>query len=104
MVDKGVARFSVKLLPLWRDNAEIWFTNLEYQIEIVGITASQTKFHHIVASLDSEISSLISNIYRNHAGMSTQLQTGKVILQQPLWFFQGSSKKTKNFPASNRST
>ncbi|GBN91576.1 hypothetical protein AVEN_126974-1 [Araneus ventricosus] len=64
MTDQEVARVSIKLPPLWKDNVEIWFTNLESQFAIAGITASRTKFHYIVASLDSEISSMISDVLK----------------------------------------
>ncbi|GBL75030.1 hypothetical protein AVEN_243822-1 [Araneus ventricosus] len=64
MVYNEVARISITLHPLWKDNIEILFANLESQFAIAGITASQTKFHHIVTSLDSEISSLISDILK----------------------------------------
>ncbi|GBN21475.1 Transposon Ty3-G Gag-Pol polyprotein, partial [Araneus ventricosus] len=64
MTDQEVAKVSIKLPPLWKDNVEIWFTNLESQFAIAGITASRTKFHYIVASLDSEISSMISDVLK----------------------------------------
>ncbi|GBL85011.1 hypothetical protein AVEN_56096-1 [Araneus ventricosus] len=64
MTDQEVAKVSIKLSPLWKDNVEIWFTNLESQFAIAGITASRTKFHCIVASLDSEISSMISDVLK----------------------------------------
>ncbi|GBL85224.1 hypothetical protein AVEN_222706-1 [Araneus ventricosus] len=64
MTDREVAKVSIKLPLLWKDNVEIWFINLESQFAIAAITASQTKFHYIVASLDSEISSFISNVLK----------------------------------------
>lgn len=44
---------SLKLPALWTDNIEAWFTQAESQFALRKITQDDTKFHYVVAALDS---------------------------------------------------
>lgn len=57
-----VSKVSVKIPPFWKKNVEIWFLQVESQFSISSIKSEVTKFHYIVASLDSEIAESISDL------------------------------------------
>lgn len=63
--ESEVARVSVKPPPFWRDNVELWFANVESQFVITGITKDDTKFHHLVAALDSDLASYVADVIKN---------------------------------------
>ena len=46
---------SLKLPTLWTSQPEVWFTQAEAQFTLRGITADETKYFYILASLDQEM-------------------------------------------------
>ena len=53
---------SVKLPPFWTTTPESWFTNVEGQFHVKGITSSLTKYYHCVQSFNQEMSVQFSDI------------------------------------------
>ncbi|GBM33639.1 hypothetical protein AVEN_203682-1 [Araneus ventricosus] len=64
-MDSQRASVAVRALPFWETNPEVWFIQLETQFKLTGISADETKFHTVVAALDSEVLSCIADIVRN---------------------------------------
>ncbi|GBM83173.1 hypothetical protein AVEN_43670-1 [Araneus ventricosus] len=50
-----VSHIAVKVPPFWRDNPTIWFSQLESQFITSGIVQYSTKYHTVVASVETEI-------------------------------------------------
>lgn len=82
MSEKEVSRVSVKAPPFWKDNVELWFANIESQFTIAGITVDETKFHHLVASLDSELSSYVGDIIKNPPKENGYMQLKQRLIAQ----------------------
>jgi hypothetical protein len=57
-----LACVSAKIPPVWRKNIQVWFLQIEAQFSTVGITNENTKFNHVVGSLDTDIAELISDV------------------------------------------
>ena len=57
-----VAAVSIKVPPFWSEQPAIWFSQLESQFLIKGITAQQTKFAYVVANLTQEVAIRIPDI------------------------------------------
>ncbi|GBO18786.1 hypothetical protein AVEN_59291-1 [Araneus ventricosus] len=57
-----VSRIAVKVPPFWRENPAIWFSQLESQFITSGIVQDSTKYHTVVASVETEILSQVSDI------------------------------------------
>ncbi|GBM80633.1 hypothetical protein AVEN_140558-1 [Araneus ventricosus] len=57
-----VSRMAVKVPPFWRENPAIWFSQLESQFITSGIVQNSTKYHTVVASVETEILSQVSDI------------------------------------------
>ncbi|GBN16797.1 hypothetical protein AVEN_6293-1 [Araneus ventricosus] len=57
-----VSRIAVKVPPFWRENPAIWFSRLESQFITSGIVQDSTKYHIVVASVETEILSQVSDI------------------------------------------
>ena len=56
---------ALKLPVFWPDSCESWFINAESQFHLKNITASSTKFHHVVASLPQKEIDNVVDIIRN---------------------------------------
>lgn len=52
---KSACRVSVKAPSFNKDDAEIWFHQLEAQFEVSGIKADQTRYSYLLAALDGEM-------------------------------------------------
>lgn len=59
------ARVAFRAPPFWKANVELWFLQLESHFVTAGITADTTKFHCVVAAIDTEVLSYVSDIIRN---------------------------------------
>ena len=57
-----VEAYSIKIPPFWPSDPQVWFIQVEAQFAARGITAQQTKYHHIVASLSPEIAMEIRDL------------------------------------------
>lgn len=58
-------KISIRVPPFWKPDPTLWFCQLEAQFSINGITADATKFNTVVAHIESEILSSVSDIIRN---------------------------------------
>ncbi|GBM58798.1 hypothetical protein AVEN_179343-1 [Araneus ventricosus] len=61
----NIARVAVKAPPFWRANPALWFRQMESQFTLAGVTSEITKFHHIVAALQSEELEVVGDIILN---------------------------------------
>lgn len=53
---------SVKVPPFWSKNPQLWFHQIDAQFVICKITSEQVKFNYVVASLDMDVLSQVSDI------------------------------------------
>lgn len=60
-----IAKVSLKLPVLWKQNIKLWFLQVESNFQISGITNDSTKYNTLVASIDSETMSAVSDILFN---------------------------------------
>ncbi|GBN34572.1 hypothetical protein AVEN_81803-1 [Araneus ventricosus] len=60
-----LARVAFRALPFWETDLHLWFLQLESQFKLSGISIDETKFHMVVAALDSKILSYVSDTVRN---------------------------------------
>lgn len=60
-----VAHVAVKPPPFWKCNPTLWFVRLEAQFSLAGITSEITKFNHVVAALDADILTSVTDLLMN---------------------------------------
>ena len=53
---------SIKLPPFYPQNAKFWFTQADAQFHLRGITSSQTKYFHLISSLQYESAQMVMNL------------------------------------------
>jgi len=53
------ASVALKLPTFWAEQPIIWFTQAESQFALKGIVSDDTKYHHIIASLDQQTATRI---------------------------------------------
>jgi len=60
--EQSVFRVTAKLPPFWAEKPGLWFSQVESQFIVSGITQDSTKFHHVVANLEARYASEIEDI------------------------------------------
>lgn len=60
-----IAKLGVKLPPLWRNNIKLWFVQAESNFQLSAITADITKYNTVVAAIDPQTISAVSDILLN---------------------------------------
>lgn len=60
-----ISRVAVKAPPFWRSDPLLWFKQMESQFIMAGVTVDSTKFHTIVASIESNILEKVHDIIIN---------------------------------------
>ena len=64
----AIQAVSLKLPTFWPKQPEVWFTQAEAQFAIRNITADETKFNYVVASLDQDTAGRIISFLRAPPG------------------------------------
>lgn len=62
---KDVNRVALKLPGFWEKEVELWFLNIEAQFILSDIKQDSTKYYAVVATLNSEVLSYVSDIVKN---------------------------------------
>ena len=57
-----VGHITTKVPPFWKANPTLWFCQLESQFFTKGITAEKTKYHSVVAAIESDVLAQVSDI------------------------------------------
>lgn len=57
-----INRVAVKFPPFWAEKPSLWFSQVDSQFTISGITNDETKFHYVVAQLDTRYASEVEDI------------------------------------------
>ncbi|GFS97371.1 hypothetical protein NPIL_586851 [Nephila pilipes] len=57
-----VSHVATKLPPLWKQNIKLWFLQAEANFELSGVTNDVTKYNNVIAAIDSEILSVVSDL------------------------------------------
>lgn len=60
--ESQVSHLSVKIPPLWKSNIKLWFVQVESNFALAKITNDLTKYNHLIASIDPETLSTVSDI------------------------------------------
>lgn len=60
--DSQVSHVAVKIPPLWKTNIKLWFVQVESNFALAKITSDLTKYNHLIASIDPETLSSVSDI------------------------------------------
>ncbi|XP_066260988.1 uncharacterized protein [Euwallacea similis] len=64
-ITSQVSRLSIRAPPFWKTNPKTWFRTLEAQFALAHITVDLTKYHHVIATIDSEILDQVSDCMDN---------------------------------------
>ena len=75
--DLEVAAYAVNIPPFWPSNHTLWFTQIEYQLILKGITAQFTKFHHVLANISQMIATEVRDLLVNSPAKNPYENLGK---------------------------
>lgn len=87
-----LARLAFKPPPVWKDNVEMWILQIESQFIVAGIKDEKTKFHSVVASLDGDILTYVSDIVKNPSATTPYSDLKKRLIQR---FSESESAKLR---------
>lgn len=57
-----IFKVGIRIPPFWPEEPEIWFSQIEGQFQIAGITSDLTKFHYVIGQLDRQFSCEVKDI------------------------------------------
>lgn len=57
-----IAATSVEIPAFWKENANLWFIQIESIFQLSGITRDETKFTYVIANLDEQMLQYVSDI------------------------------------------
>ena len=60
-----ITKLGVKLPPLWWNNIKLWFVQAQSNFQLSRITNDVTKYNNIVAAIDLETLTAVSDILLN---------------------------------------
>lgn len=61
-VSQHVCKVGVRISPFWPQEPALWFSQIEAQFVLAGITNDTTKFYHVIAQLDQQYASEVRDI------------------------------------------
>lgn len=56
---------TIKIPPFWNNRPDLWFIQVEAQFRAKGITASNTKYDHLVSALPPETMEVVADVVLN---------------------------------------
>lgn len=86
-------RVAFRAPPFFDTEPEIWFAQVEAQFDISGITANKTKYHCVIAALDSKFLTCVVDILRAQPSETSYDVLKQRILDQ---FSKSESSKLKS--------
>nr|XP_042911820.1 uncharacterized protein LOC122272333 [Parasteatoda tepidariorum] len=59
---RNISRVAIKPPPFWKVNPTLWFAQLEAQFLIAGVSVDETKFHHVVSAIETDVLNSVADI------------------------------------------
>lgn len=85
-----VSRVAFKAPPFWDSDPELWFLQVESQFVVANITLDSTKFHAVVAALNTQVLNCVKDIIRQPPAQNAYVTLKDRVLQH---FAQTESSK-----------
>ena len=60
-----MAAYAIKISLFWPSDPTLWFTQVESQFMLRGMTAQLMKFRHVLANLSQEIGTEVRDVLMN---------------------------------------
>lgn len=60
--EERINQISVKMPPFWRDKPSLWFSQVEAQFTLAGVTRESTKFAYVISNLDERYAFEVEDI------------------------------------------
>lgn len=90
--NREISRVSVKPPAFCKEQPDLYFIQMESQFAVAGITVDQTKFHHVVSSLDAMYLLHVSEVIRNPPANNKYDAVKKAIIDE---FTDSDQKKVR---------
>lgn len=87
---QGLNRVSIKFPPFWKSDPELWFMQIEAQFQIAKVTTDETKFFHVVGSVDSQVLTQVADLVKTPPPKDKYATLRKRLIEQ---FGQSADEK-----------
>lgn len=77
-----VNRVTVKVPPFWNENPNVWFSQVEAQFTLAGVTTDISKFNIVVAAIESRVLAQIADAVTNPPEQDKFLNLKKQLLER----------------------
>ncbi|XP_064463067.1 uncharacterized protein LOC135373972 [Ornithodoros turicata] len=62
VVQPSIPHVAVKIPPFWSANPAVWFSQVECQFHLAGITSQSTRYFHVAAALPPDVANEVTDI------------------------------------------
>ncbi|XP_064475435.1 uncharacterized protein LOC135389301 [Ornithodoros turicata] len=62
VVQHSISHVAVKIPPFWSANPTVWFSQVECQFHVAGITSRSSRYFHVAAALPPEVANEVTDI------------------------------------------
>ena len=73
---------SIKIPPFWNNRPDLWFLQIETQFRLKNITASNTKYDYLVASLNNQTMESVADVLITPPAQNKYENLKKVLLER----------------------
>lgn len=77
-----IAKLSVRIPPFWSINPAMWFSQVEAQFEIAGISNDKTRYNTVVGAMDSSVLMHVSDILLGSPQQQSYVNLKERLIQQ----------------------
>lgn len=89
---RDLSRVAVKIPTFWRKNVNVWFTQLDSQFITCNISSQVTKYHYVLAALETEIVEQILDLVSKPLSSTPYDDLRKRLISE---FEESEDRKTK---------
>lgn len=90
--NREVSRIGIKPPTFCKEQPDLYFIQMESQFAVAGITVDQTKYHHVISSLDAKFLLHVSDIIRNPPADGKYAAVKKALIDE---FTDSDQKKVR---------
>lgn len=82
VLSQQTSLISIKIPPFWNNRPDLWFLQIETQFRLKNITASNTKYDYLVASLNSQTMESVADVLVSPPTQEKYENLKKVLLER----------------------
>ena len=87
-----ISRVAIRIPPIWKQNIQIWFHQIECQFENCQIRNESTKYNYVISAIESDVLDRISDFFQNVPTVNRYTALKERLIHE---FTDSEAKRTK---------